>query len=224
MFFIDSIPGGDVGLAVIAITILVKLLLFPISLSATRTQIKMKVAEPEIKAIQEKYKDNRELLGKETLAIYVKHKINPFASIISLFIQIPVVIALYFALAKGLPSIQTHILYSFIAIPEKVNMMFLGLVDVSKNQVFVFAFLAAVTQYFQTKLLLPKMDFPKRDIKDVSFKEEMMKGMHIQMRYVMPIVTFIAAYSFMSVVAIYWTVSNMFAIGQEYYIRKTLKK
>ena len=211
------------GLAVIFLTIIVKLVLFPVSLTAVRTQMKMKLIEPELKKIQEMYKDKREELARKTFELYQKYKVNPFSSIVVLFIQIPVIFALYFAILKGLPNIHTDILYSFIPAPKNINMNFFGLIDVSKNKVFILALLAGITQFFQARLAMPSFAPAKTDSKEVSFKDEMMRGMHIQVRYILPVVTFFISYGLVSVIAIYWTISNMFAIAQEYYIRKKVR-
>ena len=185
--------------------------------------MKMKIVEPELKKVQEMYKDNKEELSRKTFDIYRKNKINPFSSIVVLFIQLPVIFALYFAILKGLPVIKTDILYAFIHAPEHINMNFLGILDVSKNKGVVLALIAGITQFYQAKLAMPAIAPAKNDSKEVSFKDEMMRGMHIQVRYVMPIVTFFIAYGLVSVIAIYWTVSNLFAIGQEFYIRKKVR-
>ncbi len=225
VYLIEIIPGGDVGIAVILLTIIVKLVLFPVSLGAVKTQMKMRLVEPELKKIQETYKDKKEELALKTFEIYRKNKINPFSSIIILLIQIPVIFALYFAILKGLPIIKTNILYSFIPAPDNVNMNFLGLIDVSKNKVFLLAFFAGLTQFFQAKFAMPAFKKPetKTDPKEISFKDGMMKCMHVQVRYILPILTFFISYSLTSVIAIYWTISNLFAIGQEFYIRKKVK-
>ncbi len=225
VFLIDIIPGGDVGLAVIFLTIIVKLVLFPVSLGAVKTQMKMRLVEPELRKIQETYKDKKEELAMKTFEVYRKNKINPFSSIVVLFIQIPVIFALYFAIWKGLPVIKTDILYSFISNPSQISMNFLGLIDVSQSKVFILALIAGITQFYQAKLAMPALikKETSSDSKEISFKDEMMKGMHVQVRYVLPVITFFIAYGLISVVAIYWTISNIFAIGQEYYIRKRIK-
>jgi YidC/Oxa1 family membrane protein insertase len=187
--------------------------------------MKMRLVEPELKKIQELYKDKKEELAKKTFEIYKKNKINPFSSIIILFIQIPVIFALYFAIWKGLPVIKSDILYSFIKDPDLISMNFLGLIDVSQSKVFILAFIAGLTQFFQAKYAMPEFKKPetKSNSKEISFKDEMMKGMHVQVRYVLPVLTFFISYSLISVIAIYWTISNLFAIGQEFYIRKRVK-
>ena len=89
------VPGGDVGVAVILLTIFIRLVLLPFSLSAARTQRAMKLLEPKIKELKEKHKGNKDKEALETLALYREAKVNPFASILTVFIQIPVLLALY---------------------------------------------------------------------------------------------------------------------------------
>ena len=89
------IPGSDVGIAVILVTIVIGLILLPFSLSAARTQRAMKVLEPKIKELKERHKSSKEKEALETLALYREAKVNPFASILTVFIQIPVLLALY---------------------------------------------------------------------------------------------------------------------------------
>ena len=98
-------------------------------------------------------------------------------------------------------------------------MNFLGLIDVSTKSV-LFALLAGATQFFQIKYSLPPM---KERVGKASLKDDLARSFHIQMRYVMPIIVFSVAYAISAAVAIYWTTSNLFAIGQEIYVRKTIK-
>ena len=96
IYLVGLIPHGDVGLALIGVVLLVRLVILPFSLSMVHTQKAMQLITPQIKEIQEKYKDDKEVLAKETFALYKKYKINPFASILTMFIQIPVLFTLYF--------------------------------------------------------------------------------------------------------------------------------
>ena len=98
-------------------------------------------------------------------------------------------------------------------------MNFLGFIDVSKKSI-MFAVLAGATQFFQIKYSLPPM---KERTGKASLKEDLARSFHIQMRYVMPIIVFSIAYAISAAVAIYWTTSNLFAIGQEIYVRKKIK-
>ncbi len=219
VFLIDLLPGFDVGLAVIVLTIIVKLILFPLSYKAIKTQSRLKIVQVEIDEAKKEYKDKQEELAKIILGIYKKHNINPFAGFLTLLIQIPILLALYFIFVKGgLPTIHTELLYSFIPIPEKVNMMFLGLFDVSKRSIGV-AILVGITQYIQAMYAFPKPASAAMPL-GTSFKDDFMKGLHLQMKYVLPIMMFGISLSLIAVVPIYWVVSNLFMIGQELYMRK----
>jgi YidC/Oxa1 family membrane protein insertase len=222
VFFIDIMPGGDVGLSIIATVIIVKTILLPLSIKAAKTQRVMREIEPKLKEIRETLKDKRQEQGEAMLKLYREAGISPFASIILIFLQIPIIIALYFSVYSGggiaLPAINTEILYSFVWIPELVNMNFLGLLDITGKSLLL-AFLAGVTQYYQVKLAMPEL--PPRDPNAVpNFKEDFGRNMQLQMRYVMPVIIFFVAYYISAAIALYFFVSNLVAVLQEIYIKK----
>src|SRR3989338_9741209 len=114
IFLIGVLPGHSVGIAVILFTVIVKLLLSPLSHKAAKFQLEMKAHEGDLNRIKEKYKNDKQAQGKAILEFYREKKVNPFAAIIPLFIQIPIVIALYYVFYKGgLPSVDASLLYSF---------------------------------------------------------------------------------------------------------------
>ena len=100
VFLLSIIPGGHVAVAVILLTILVKIILLPLSKKMFLSQIAQRKIQPLLKKIQEEYKDNRQLLGIKMLELYRENKLNPFSSILLLLIQIPIVFALYFVFSK----------------------------------------------------------------------------------------------------------------------------
>ncbi len=219
IFFVGNVPYADVGIAVILLTIIVKVVLLPLAHIAIRSQIVMNAIKPELEAIRAKYKDNKQEQAKQTMSLYKDKKINPFAMIIPLFIQIPIIFGLYWVFFKGgLPNVNTDILYSFITIPDVINMQFIGLVDVGGKSL-VMAILAGITQYIHTKISFPKLDTKN---KEKSFKNDLAKSMHIQMRYVLPIIVGVISYTISAAIALYWTTSNIFAILQEVFIRKRM--
>ena len=222
VFFIDSIPGGDVGLAIIATVIVVKLLLFPLSIKAVKTQKLMKELEPKLKEIKEQYKDKKEDQAKAMMAVYKDAGMNPFASILLIFLQLPFVIALYLAVSKGagvvLPGINTDILYSFIPNPSVITMDFLGQLDITEKSLGL-ALLAGITQFISTWLAMPALPTKVAGAKP-DFKEDFTRNMQLQMKYVMPILIIFIAYSFSAVIAIYFIVSNCMTIFQEIIVRK----
>lgn len=225
---IDITPGGHVFWGVVILTVVVKLILLPLTKKSIITQIKSRYLQEDMKELKEKYKDNRELMGMKTLELYKKHKINPFTPILLLIIQIPIILALFFVFSRGgLPIIHTEVLYSFIPTPENVNMEFLG-VNLGEKSL-VFAFLAALTQHLYMKrvLVMPKKK-DEKDEKETKTTEDVMenitKAMNTQMLYILPVIIFFAGYGFSAVVALYWTISNIFTYAQDVYVKSHAKK
>lgn len=222
VFFIDTVPHGDIGLAIVFTTVVVKVLLLPLSLKAARTQHAMREIEPDLKEIQTKFKDKREEQARAMMELYKKAGVNPFSSILLLFIQIPIIIALYFSVYKGggvpLPGINVELLYSFVPTPEEVSMFFLGMLDIAAKSL-PLAFLAGLTQFIHTSLSLPKQK-PREKDAEPNFKDDLARSMQLQMRYVMPVLIFFIAYSISAAIALYFTVGNIISIAQEFIVRK----
>lgn len=222
IFFVDTVRGGDVGLAIIATVIVVKMVLLPLSIKAAKTQKIMREIEPKLKEIKETHKDNREEQARAMMAIYKEANLNPFASIVLVFLQIPIVFALYFSVYSGggisLPDINTTLLYSFIPEPTTVSMNFLGFFDITKRSLLL-AVGAGITQFIFTRMTLPVL--PAKDPEAApDFKDDFMRNMHLQMKYVMPVLIAFIAYTISATIALYFVVSNLVAIAQEFYVRK----
>lgn len=211
-------PWLDAGIAVVLFTVVVRLILFPISKKAARTQIVMKTIEPELKAIKEKHKDDKQAQATAMMALYKDKKLNPFSSIVLLFIQLPILIALYHIFYNsGVSAIDSHLLYSFVSVPPTVSTHFLGFFDVTQKS-WVLALLAAVSQFLQIQLSVPKT---ARDSEGRITQESMM---HLMMKFMLPIFIFFIGNGIASALALYWTTSNLFMIGQEIYIRRQMAK
>src|SRR4051812_37884353 len=113
---IDLFPWMDAGIAVIVFTIVVKLILFPLSKKAIVTQVRMKDLQPEIDKIKETYKNDKQTLGLKTMELYKANKVNPLSSFVQLIIQLPILWALYrIFVNSGLPVVNHEYLYSFIS-------------------------------------------------------------------------------------------------------------
>ena len=221
VWIINIMPWHSVAIAVVVFTCIVKIILFPFSQKSVKTQFEMKRIEPEINAIKVKYKDNKQEQATQTMKLYKERGINPFSGVLLMFIQFPVLIALYYVFLRGgLPNIDHTTLYSFTKVPDVINMNLFG-TSVGETSI-VFAFLAAISQFFQMQFTVPKI--PKKDKVSAQntpdFKDELAKSMGMQMKYVMPVIIFFIAKSFPVVVSLYLITSSLFAIGQELYIRK----
>ncbi len=215
-FLASVVPGGDVGIAVIILTILVKIVLFPLSQRAIDSQAKMKLLEPELRKIKDS-KASKEEQAKQTFALYKTSKTNPFSGCLLILIQIPIIFALYYVFWKGI-NFDNGILYSFIQAPEHINMNFLGLLDIGGKSILL-AILAGVSQFFQA-YYMPKPPAPTSAGGKGNFQESFARSMHMQMKYVFPFIVAFIAYSVSGAVALYWITSNVFAIGQQIYSNK----
>ncbi len=220
---IDIIPTHEVFWAAIVFTVLVKLVLFPLTKSAMLSQIKIRGIQDELKRIQVEFKDQREVLATKMLSLYRENNINPLSPILVLLVQIPVVLSLFFIFKSGLPEINLLSLYSFVPAPEAVQMVTFG-IDLAEKSI-PLALLTGITQYFYTKRTfahqLPVANSDKKSGQQ-NFGAEFQKAMSFQFTYVMPVIITIVAYSFASVLAIYWITSNVFAYLQDVYIRRQI--
>src|SRR3990167_9766989 len=197
-FLISIVPGGDVGIAVIVLTILVKLLLFPLSERQIRNQAAMNLLAPELSKIKANGASKEEQ-AKQTFELYKKHKTNPFSGCLLVLIQIPIIFALYYVFFKEI-NFENGLLYPFIHVPVKMNMIFIGLLDISKKSL-VLAILAGISQYFQAHFM-PK-PAPPTSSSVGSFQESFGKSMNMQMKYIFPFIMAFISYS-SGVIALYF--------------------
>lgn len=216
-FLVSMVPGGDVGVAVILLTLIVKTVLFPLSQRSIESQIKMNLLAPELKKIKDSGASKEEQ-AKQTFELYKHHKTNPFSGCLLILIQIPIIFALYYVFLKGINP-ESGLLYSFINAPDNISMIFLGILDISQKSL-ILAILAGISQYFQA-FLMPKPVVSEKTSN--SFQENFSKSMQTQMKYVFPFVVAFIAYSVSGAVALYWITSNIFAIGQQVYANKKKK-
>ena len=216
LFLTSFLPFNDLGFAVILLTVVVRLILLPFTHKTLKTQQTMKRLEPDIKKIQGAGK-SREDQAKELMELYRSHGINPFSGFLSLFLQLPVLIALYHVFWKGLPFKMAEV-YSFLSVPETINTMFLGFISLTEANIGM-ALLASVSQFWQAKLAIPPTQSRGSD-KNVGASSPNMAGMmQKQMLIVFPIMIFFISYKLPAAVALYWTSMNIFAIVHEAYVR-----
>lgn len=214
---VSVIPGGDVGIAVILLTLIVKFLIFPLSQRSIESQIKMNLLAPELKKIKDSGASKEEQ-ARQTFELYKHHKTNPFSGCLLLLIQIPVIFALYFVFSRGI-SLDGSLIYSFVTAPKQMSNLFLGFVDISKNHLWFLALLAGISQYFQASLM-PKPVVATEKNATETFQDSLNKSMQTQMKYFFPFIIAMFAYVASGAVALYWITSNIFAIGQQMYANK----
>lgn len=202
---------NDFGLAILALTVIVRGLLWPLSHKALENQKAMLDIQPKIKEIQAKHKDNKEEQAKAMMAVYAEHKVSPFSSCLPLLIQLPLFIALYQVLSAGLKSQGLNGLYAFVPNPGTISTLSLGFLDLSQRSI-PLAVLAAGAQYVQAKMM------QRKDVKvhgEESKDEDTMAIMNKQMLYMMPAMTLFIGWNLPAGLTLYWLLTNLAMILQQ---------
>ncbi len=225
IFAINNITFGDVGFAIIVVTIVVKFILYPLTKKSIKSQILMKKMEPEIKLIKKNF-PNKEEQAKKTFELYKKYGTNPFSGCLVVIIQLPIIIALYYVFLKGL-KLDPTLIYSFLAKPTVLHTNFLGFIEIGSKSV-ILALLAGITQFIQGYLaspVKPKVEVVKEipSNEPKSFQDEISSSMQMNIKYILPIFITFISWQISAAVALYFVTSNIFTIVQEWYIRRTLE-
>jgi YidC/Oxa1 family membrane protein insertase len=227
IYLLDQFPTVSAGVLVIIFTICIKIVLLPLARKAFRVQQEMKKIQPDL-ALLQKEKISQQEKSLKMMEIYKKHDISPLSSLSMIgvvLVQIPILFSLYY-IFRNLPEIQTDILYSFVQAPEQaLNMMFFG-VSITQKKVILMAILTALSQAAYAFIATPKPEPKKETSADEpkSLQDEIQRSMAVQMKYVLPVIIGVTAYSFPLIVSLYWVTSNIFSIGQELVFRKLYVK
>ena len=181
---------GNYGVTIIILTILIKLIFWPLGNISYKSMKEMQKIQPKITALREKYKDDQAKLGQETMALYKAHKVNPFGGCLPILIQIPVFIGLY-----------NTLLY---AIELRHSPLFWWIQDLSaKDPYYITPIVMGATQFIQQKMT-PTVGDP----------------MQAKIMLLMPVIFTFIFLNFPSGLVIYWLLNNIISIGQQIYINK----
>jgi len=216
IFIAQHITGENVGLAVIVLTIVIRLILFPLSRKSIVGQYKMRALEPKLQAIKNQGL-SKEAEAQATFALYKDEKINPFSGCLYIVIQLPILLALSLCFTHGI--IQPTHLYKFLSTANLQN-TFLGFIDLTKP-FFWLALLAGITQAVQA-FLVPQPTPPGRS-GDNNMQNQLAKSLAVQTKYVLPVLIVVIASRLASAVSLYWAVANIFSVLQELYLRSTVR-
>jgi len=224
IFFYNVIPGHDFGLAIILVTLLIRIFLFPLSKKGLKSRKALEELQLKIKEIQKKYK-NKEEQAQKLMEIYKEHKVNPASGCLPTLIQLPIFIALYLVLKNVSQMITTNGeiqgLYSFILNPGTISPFFLGVINLAVPN-FILAFLAGISQFIQGKIMLSTSKNYKEST--ASSKLDIQKTITSQMTYFMPIFVFFISLKLPAGLPLYWTITTLFGLGEYYLINKEQKK
>ncbi|HZX49965.1 MAG TPA: YidC/Oxa1 family membrane protein insertase [Candidatus Paceibacterota bacterium] len=213
IFFSQNIPGQDFGVAVILLTLAVRIVSYPLGAQAVRAQKRFAELQPKIKEIQEKFKNKKEEQTKAILEMYRTSKVNPFATFAPFLMQIPIFIVLYHIFSKGIHVDQLHLLYSFVSVPPMVEVSFLGVLNLNE-QSFALALVAGVLQFVQLKQASPSSKRKKGSKPDIA------SLMQRQMPYIFPVLLVWVAANLPSAFGLYLATTTLFSIWQHWFITR----
>lgn len=222
VFLYNTVAFEDFGLTIIILTILLKFILFPISQKQIESQRRLQELQPKIKAIQEKYKKDKEKQAKAVMEFYRENKVNPFGGCLPTIVQLVFLLALYnifLTISSQGFIVDEGALYGFISNPGKIHAFFFSFLDLSKANIWL-AGITAVVQYWQMKMLIQKKESDKKEKQNEKneelpdFSQIMMK----QMLFIGPILTLVIGMQFPSGLMLYWFVSTVFMMAQQKYL------
>jgi len=207
VYLYNVIPGHDIGLVIILITVVIRLILAPFMHKSLKSQKAMNALQPKLNEMREKLKNDKEAQAKAMMELYREHKINPLSSCLPLLVQLPILIALYQVLAHALKG-SLNGLYNFVANPGAIDPRFLHIFDLSKPNI-GFAIFAGLSQYWQSRMMLPQ-----------NTTDATTKAMNVQMLYILPLISIFIAWRLPAGLPLYWIVTTLFAIGQQYFVMR----
>jgi YidC/Oxa1 family membrane protein insertase len=213
--FYDLIP--DIGVAILLLTVVIKLILYPLTAKSLQAQQSLSSLRPKLEEIKKQHAGNQQMIAQETMKIYKEHKVNPLGSCLPILVQLPVFIALYWVLQAGLGTSDFSLLYPFVPNPGAMSTITLGIADLGKRSI-ILAVLAGIAQYFQAKQMTRKRPPPAAGTggKD----EDMAAMMNKQMLYMMPALTVIIGFQLPAGLSLYWLLSTVLTIGQQKLMEK----
>ncbi len=215
----NTIPGGDLGWAIIALTLLVKAVLWPMSAKSLKSQKALQELQPKVQALREKFANNKEQLGREMMNLYKEQKVSPFSSCLPLLIQLPFLFAIYQVLISGFTEETLTRLYPAVANPGTVNTVFLGFIHLENPNVFI-ALVAGILQFFQTRMMTHNRQPGIPGAADEGIASMVNK----QMMYMMPVLTVIIGATLPGGLSLYWTINTLVSLIQQILVFKKHEK
>lgn len=222
VFVASLLPGYNLGVAIIVLTLVVKFALFFPTQHALEGQKKLQKLQPKLEELRKKHKSNPQVLNQEIMKLWKEHGVNPLQSCLPMLVQFPVLIGLFYVIRDGATlELSRHLLYGpYKDLSWSFGTQFLGLdlVEPSKR---VLPPLLVVLQFLQMKLsfaIAKKKRLQRGDgKKDHPSQQEMQQRM---MLYGLPIMIGVFAFQFPAAVSLYWAVSTVFAVGQQLVVNR----
>ena len=210
VFLYDILPWHDFGFAIIALTTIIRVLFFPLSIKTVRSQKALSQLNPKIQEIKQRFKNDKSAQSVETMKLYKENNINPLAGCLPLLIQLPILIGLYQAFIAGLKPENLNMLYGFVSNPGVVNKISFGFLDITAKMplLAIFAGAAQFVQAWATKAQNQGLS-PNKE----------MAALNSQMLYFFPIMIIVIGWNLPAGLILYWITTTLFSILEQLYIK-----
>jgi YidC/Oxa1 family membrane protein insertase len=226
---------GNFGLAIVILTVLLRIALTPLTLPSLKAAQKMAQLAPELANLKKKFGKEQQKLAQAQMDLYKRNGVNPAAGCLPQIIQIIILIALYQAFAQVLQANGdvvvklNQLLYAPLKLAEgsQFNLSFLYL-NLGKPDTFtvsgipipgVFLILAALTQFLSSKMMQPQVVKEEQVAKKTEEKtDDIATSMQGQMLYLFPLMTIFIGFSFPSGLVLYWFIFSAFQLVQQYLV------
>jgi YidC/Oxa1 family membrane protein insertase len=209
-----ALPGHQLGWAIIIITLLVRFILFPLQHRMSQTQIQLKKVEPAVQKIKQDYANDKAEQARRLMELYREHGINPWFGFLTLLIQLPVLLALFYVFRSGF-NFQPEWLYSFVKAPAVLATTFLGLELTGHS--YILAILVGISQWAQARLMTPT---PTTSSANQGWSGDFQRSLQLQTKYVFPVIIVLVAINLPTAISLYWLVSNGFTLIHTWWISK----
>lgn len=224
LLFLYNLLGSNVVLAIVVFTILVRIATYPLTMKQQRSAKAMQQVQPELKRLQEKYKNDREKMAQAQWELYREYGVNPLASCLPLVIQLPIMLALYRAIIATLAATPSQLLdlSGRLWVPELSHIVpmqnrFLWLNLAVPDPMYILPILVLITTWLQQKLLTPATASSASGDKSADQAAQVSR----QMMMIMPLMFGFFSLSFASGLSIYFIASNIIGIAQYSMMGKT---
>ena len=222
IFFANILPFHDLGFAIILLTALIRTILIMPSQKAMKEQRKMQELQPRLNKIKEDYKGDQQKIASETMALWKEAKVSPFGSCLPILLQFPFLIAVFYAIKDGLNPDNSYLLYTTYSdfSLQDINVNFLGILDLTKANLYVLPLIIGGLQFIQMKLSLAKKAKKDKESGIVKKEKNEMEMANSMMIYMMPVMIAVFTASVPAGVGLYWGASTTYGIIQQIIVNK----
>ena len=215
IFLYNIIPGADFGLAIVALTIITRLVFFPLTVKTILSQRALGRINPQMQEIKEKHKNDSQAQSAAIMKLYKDNNVNPLSGCLPMLIQLPILITLYRVFRAGFQPQNLGLIYSFISKPEHINPISLGFLDITSRSVI----LALATGIFQFIQLRQNQALTN----SAGGGQKELQAMNKQMLYFFPVMIIIIGWNLPAGLLLYWMTTTLFSMGEQSYIRVKYK-